>query len=110
MLLVYKMTNTIDGMVYIGMTMRTLAERFKSHTYSAKQKPHYPLYAAMNEYGFDKFTIEPIEELSKFSPDSYAREQYWITYYDSAYPNGYNADASSLARLRGKSKFQDLTP
>lgn len=107
---IYKITNTINTKVYIGYTERTLYERFASHTRHARQKPHYPLYAAMHEYGISRFRIELIEELSQSTFDNSRiadqRERYWIDQYNSAYPNGYNADSGSMKRLRGVHKFQ----
>lgn len=106
---IYKITNTITGMIYIGFTERTLKERFDSHKQTVKRKPEYPLYAAMREYGIDKFTIEPIEELPPPAKNLYRREQHWISHYDCAYPHGYNADFESLKRLRGNYKIRHLT-
>lgn len=105
---IYKISNTVNHMVYVGFTDRTLKDRFDSHRRDANKKLHIPLYAAMNEYGFDKFIIELIEELPVHSTNLYRREQYWIDCYDSAYPNGYNADSESLKRLRGVHKLQLL--
>lgn len=99
---VYKITNIIDGKVYVGFTQRTLEERFAAHRHSAKRKPHYPLYAAMHEHGFDKFAIELIEELPLRYKDLYEREQYWIAHFNSAHPHGYNFDKTSMKRLETK--------
>ena len=87
---IYKIVNTVNDKVYIGLTTKTVEERFRDHlnacTERAKKKIH--LYAAMQLYGKDKFsaiqidTAETIEELSN-------KERYWIQYYD-AIKNGYN--------------------
>src|SRR2546429_321397 len=101
---VYKITNTVNSKVYIGWTGRKLQARFASHKSYVRQKPDYPLYAAMNQYGKDKFDIGLIEEVESTLANGFRepdeREQHWIDYYDSAYPNGYNADYGSMKRLR----------
>lgn len=96
---IYKITNQIDGKIYVGLTCRSLEGRFASHRSAAKQKPHYPLYAAMNKDGFDNFSIEAIEELPYAGNRVYEREQYWITHFNSGYPHGYNFDKASLKKL-----------
>ena len=47
---------------------------------------HRPLYAAMNKYGVQNFSIELIEKTD--NPEE--REKFWIEYYGS-FKNGYNA-------------------
>ena len=59
---IYQIKNTIDDDVYVGSTIAPLSRRMVKHKYSAKQQTHYPLYQKMNEYGFDKFFMELIEE------------------------------------------------
>jgi group I intron endonuclease len=102
---IYKITNSVNAKVYIGFTSRRLCDRLDSHRRDAAKKPHLPLYAAINEYGIDRFSIAPIEELPYLAEDTSRREQYWIDYYDSAYPNGYNADYESMKRLRGEPRY-----
>lgn len=90
---IYKITNDVNNKVYIGLTTKTLQDRFKQHKYKAKEqqtnkdnKQH--LYNAMNLYGEDKFHISLIEECdNNILPQ---REIYWIKQYDS-YNNGYNS-------------------
>jgi len=42
----------------------------------------------MNEHGVDNFTFEVIEEVDNDRLPE--REQYWIKYYNTYVPNGYN--------------------
>lgn len=59
-MIIYKITNVVNGKFYIGKTTLTIEERFKTHFYKHKSgKTH--LYKAMRKYGFENFTIEPIE-------------------------------------------------
>lgn len=90
MSIIYKITNDINGKVYIGKTEFTIEKRFNEHCRDA-YKPHEeqrPLYKAMRKYGINHFHIENIEECS--SDEVSQREIYWIEYYGS-YRDGYNA-------------------
>ena len=93
MAFIYKITNDVNQKVYIGMTERTIEERFKEHCYDYKRRSFEkrPLYAAMKKYGTEHFHVELIEETN--NPEE--REQFWIRYYNSyvGFSNcqGYNA-------------------
>lgn len=85
---IYKITNQVNGTMYIGKTEETIEERFKTHCreYKRVRSEKRPLYDAMKKYGIENFIVELIEETNNLEE----REQYWIEYYDT-YHNGYNA-------------------
>ena len=85
---IYKITNDINGKIYIGKTERTPEIRFKEHCRDYKNKSHEsrPLYKAMEKYGVEHFHCEIIEQTD--FPEE--REKYWIEYYQS-FKVGYNA-------------------
>lgn len=89
---IYKITNKINGKIYIGQTIKTVEERWEQHKKKAKQHPNRYLYDAMNRYGYDNFDIEIIEEC----PNEKLNEQeiYWIKQLHSFYLDkesiGYN--------------------
>lgn len=85
---IYKITNQINGKVYIGKTEFSIEKRFKEHCQDAFKdtKAKRPLYAAMRKYGIENFHIELIEETNQ--PEE--REMFWIEFYRS-FKNGYNA-------------------
>ena len=100
---IYQIKNTIDDDVYVGSTTNTLEGRMKGHKGSAqytKCKQHYALYSKMNEYGFDKFFIELIEDYPCNSKiELGAREGHWIKergalnkVIQGRTPQEYNAD------------------
>ena len=77
----YQIENTIDDDVYVGSTTNTLEGIMKGHmqSFHAKRKKHLVLYTKMNEYGFDKFFIELIEDYPCNSKiELGAREGHWI--------------------------------
>lgn len=51
---IYKVTNTINGKIYVGQTIRTIKKRWKQHVYSAyhETKEHNaPIQYAIRKYG-----------------------------------------------------------
>lgn len=87
---IYKITNQINGKLYIGKTNRTIQERFKEHCrdYLKRGNEKRPLYSAMKKYGIRNFSIESIEECALNEAET--REKYWIEFYGS-FKYGYNA-------------------
>ena len=94
---IYKITNQINGKIYIGKTSHlSLEERFQEHIKdSQKQRSEKrPLYDAFNKYGVNNFTIDLIEEVENDVIAS-QKEEYWIkklnSYIGFSDSNGYNA-------------------
>ena len=87
---IYKITNQINGKMYVGKTEDTIEERFKGHCreYKKERCEKRPLYDAMKKYGVENFIVEEVEKVDNALLGE--REQYWISYYDT-YHNGYNA-------------------
>ena len=91
---IYKITNHINGKVYIGQTRNLIEYRRQHHLYKGRNpdKPDtdYPLYRAMRKYGLENFSILQVEEIDNELLDE--RECYWIQQENSLTPNGYNCD------------------
>lgn len=84
-MLIYKITNLINGKVYIGQTVRPLNQRLANH----KLYPKSLISNAFKKYGIENFTIETIDTaVNKEELDS--KERMWIEHYNSISPNGYN--------------------
>lgn len=77
----------MNNKIYIGQTIRNLEERIKNHL--SKTSGCRALKSALVKYGLEAFKIEiiyyanSIEELN-------IKEEYYINYYNSLSPNGYN--------------------
>ena len=69
-MIVYKITNLINGKVYIGQTVRSLEERYRGHIQRANKGYMGKLYPAMRKYGIDNFKPEVIEEIDESLPDA----------------------------------------
>jgi group I intron endonuclease len=89
---IYKITNNINGKVYIGQTRNNPKIRWQQHCRLNLPKDGYELQMvikkALIKYGKENFTFEVIEECEVENLND--REIYWISYYDSYY-KGYNS-------------------
>lgn len=111
---IYKITNDINGKLYIGKTNRSIEIRFQEHIkVSKKEYKNRPLYDAMNKYGVNHFHIEQID-ICETDEEASTKEIYWIAYYDT-YRHGYNAtlggDGKQLLDLNEEEiieKYQEL--
>lgn len=85
--IIYKITSP-SNKVYIGQTIHTLEERIKGHKKISSNCTL--LKRAIDKY-IDEMKYEIIEEVSNELLDE--REIYWIKYYNSLAPSGYNCSA-----------------
>lgn len=93
-MIIYKITNKVNGKVYIGQTIRTLEERKQQHIQCAKNQVDRHLYAAMNKYGVENFEFEEIDKANTITDLNYL-EVFYIIKYDSVrkgYNMGYGGD------------------
>ena len=96
--IIYKITSP-SGKVYVGQTVHTLEERIKGH--NKKSTNCTLLKRAIDKYR-DKMVYEIIETVPHELLDE--REIYWIKYYNSLAPNGYNCSSGG----NSKKKLSDL--
>lgn len=86
---IYKITNTENGKLYVGKTASDMNDRYNTHIYEAKtSRTNSVLHKAIRKYGTDSFTIELIEECANNIISE--REIYWIRMLNSQIPFGYN--------------------
>ena len=86
---IYKITNKVNGKIYIGLTTVPLKERWKNHCTSVG-RVHRPLYNSMNKYGIDNFLIEEIDKSDDYK-ELGKLERHYIELYNSTNPDiGYN--------------------
>ena len=83
-MVIYKITNQLNGKPYVGQTKQPLEKRFLQHCYAST-----PLGQAMRQCGLENFTIEIIERC-KTQKQLNEREIFWIRVLNSRQPYGYN--------------------
>lgn len=83
--IIYKITNLLNGKVYVGQTIQKLNRRMNQHKHSGDDKG---IDKAIQKYGWKNFKVEVIEEVPREMLNE--REQFWIAHYDCMVPNGYN--------------------
>lgn len=81
---IYIIKNDINEKVYIGQSIKA-EDRFKSHC--KRNNDNSLIDIAIQKYGKEHFWYELLEEKTENYNE---REQYWIKYYNSLTPNGYN--------------------
>lgn len=89
---IYKITNIINGKIYIGQSIN-IQRRWnqeKNKAFNQNDAAYNQLLSkAFRKYGVENFTFEVVEELSASALNE--REEYWIGHFNSLTPNGYNA-------------------
>ncbi len=78
-LIVYLITNKINGKVYVGKTERTLELRWRDHLNDSIKRPNRSpfLYNAMNKHGVENFSIQKIAS-AETRQELDALEKLWI--------------------------------
>ena len=88
---IYKITNRINGKVYIGQSIRPVKRRFQRHINDAVNNIIDTHFArAIRKYGPENFWVEVIDT-AESQDELNAKEQEWIHEYQSTNPKfGYN--------------------
>jgi len=96
MAIVYKITNTVNGKMYIGATEKTIEERWRRHVKSAIiYKRDWILSKAIRKYGPDAFIREVLEEHPDRKYTFDVLEPKYILEHNTFGDNGYNMTGGS---------------
>ena len=103
---IYKITNKINGKVYIGQTIRPVEYRFHRHINDAMHNILDTHFArAIRKYGPDQWQLEVIDAATT-QDELNQKEQYWIKYYNSV-EEGYN-ETDAISKCGGNT-YQSKT-
>ena len=110
-MLIYKITNNVNGHGYIGITQCALAKRWRQHLSAARTGNDKRLYRAMRKYGTDNFTIAVICEATSFE-ELQRLECKLIIEHNTHAKNaqGYNLTAGGEGRDRMDQLFGEALP
>ena len=81
---IYKITNLVNGKIYVGQTQRDVEQRFKEH-----MRADSLIGKAICKYGLKNFKCEILEECDTIE-ELNEREIFWIKELNCKVPNGYN--------------------
>jgi len=98
---IYKITNNINGKIYIGQTILSIFRRFKKHKRDANNGSTTVFHNALRKYGNNNFTVEEIGGANSKSELNYM-EIFYIHKYNSLHPNGYNLALGQKVHKRTK--------
>ena len=84
---IYKITNIVNGKIYVGQTVKNIKYRWSSHSNPSSNCK--AISSAIRKYGKENFTIEEIDGANSLSELNYL-EKHYICLYNSLAPNGYN--------------------
>lgn len=88
--IVYKITNTVNGMEYVGQTVQTLRERWVEHISHARTGATQSYIArAINKYGPRSFFVDVLNVCTNHEALD-AVETFYIKLLNTKVPNGYN--------------------
>lgn len=82
---IYKITNTVNGKVYIGQSIN-IEKRWKRHIYELSKNRHGNLHlqSAWNKYGSSSFVFKVLKICSK-EKLNYYETYYWEQYRNNCY-------------------------
>lgn len=82
---IYKITNIVNGKAYIGQTLNP-EKRFQQHITSSNQKNVSLIHRALQKYGAQNFIFEVLGWFEDYNE----KEKYYIQYFRTLTPYGYN--------------------
>lgn len=103
---IYKLTNLINGKVYIGQTKQKPSARLNRHAFNARSGETAPLYHAIRKYGIENFSFEVIDGANAGDELSY-REIHHIYAHGCLAPNGYNLKINMQHHVATKKKHSE---
>jgi group I intron endonuclease len=93
-MLIYLITNKINGKQYVGQTIQSLEKRWQRHCWKSTSKNSMPICKAIAKYGKENFTIEKLCDCSSIA-ELNERELFYTNELKTWSPNGYNLKAGN---------------
>ena len=104
---IYKITNLVDGKIYIGQTVqKNPMMRWYGHTACARKGKHSHLYNSMRKYGIENFVWQIIDTANCLD-DLNAKEKYWLDFH-RAESDVYNAREAGGNKLHSSKSIEQM--
>ena len=104
-MIIYKLTNLVNGKVYIGQTRRTFELRMQEHRNAAARGEGFYIGNAIAKYGWDNFKAEVIAETDNLDTLN-ELEHYYVQKYHSDV-DGYNLAPGGYSNTMDSKKVKD---
>lgn len=119
---IYKITNKVNGKVYIGQTINGFDKRYPGigsdinkvyNFHKALKNSNKPsscnihLLKSIDKHGEKSFEVEKVYDVGNTKEELDEKEIYWIKYFDS-YKNGYNRNLGGSGRLINDETRKDI--
>ena len=89
-MVVYLITNTVNGKPYVGQTQLTMKQRWRGHLGSARgTRSKFPIHEAIRKYGPAAFAVQSLVHVRTLKQLN-VMERIWVSLMNSKVPNGYN--------------------
>lgn len=108
-MIVYLITNKINGKRYVGQTIQTLGRRWSKHCHITQANSGMPVVKAIQKYGKENFTKKVLSRCNSIEEMDH-REAYYIKLFSTRTPYGYNVlsgGGNSLHTEESKKKIAD---
>lgn len=110
-MIVYKLTNKINGKSYIGITRYSSAKRWREHLYDAKKGQPRAISGALRKHGATGFEVSILYEAADLA-ELKVVERGLIAQYGTLAPRGYNmtngGDVSDVVCRSGEDSNRSL--
>lgn len=103
--IIYKITNKINGVSYVGQTTKTISQRWTCH--KNKNSSCRFLKYAISKYGAENFEIKEVAKCNSIDEMNH-RESYYIRLFKSLAPNGYNLTTGGKNKLASEETKQKM--
>ncbi len=98
-MIVYLITNKINGKRYVGQTIQPMVKRFRQHCCSSVDRSQKSaIKDAILKYGKESFEIKILAKCDSVEQMN-SRESYYIRLLRTSSPNGYNMDSGGLNKI-----------
>lgn len=106
--IIYKITNITNNKAYVGLTVRSIEQRWKGHVSSARQGSPYRFHSAIRKYGIDSWKLEVLFEHENHTICR-EKEDFFIQHYElNDSKKGYNAKPGGCGGwIVPKEKYND---